>query len=222
MQLKRDSFCSIILLYSISSRYFEIFQDPFWFTVASTLVVAIGGLDQDIHIQPPIDEADHQTIPSHESYSDSKFHPDNSNISIVACTIILFLYLLSCCNAQMEGRMRRDRCLIDKRASEPFPFPNFRSPSTINTYTTLLPTKQRYYSIDSFIYTRKPRMTSADQAPASCKVVLSKHIANGLLAEVQEGVRTLEKEPHLVGFLANSDPAAVMYAQWTEKTCQEK
>lgn len=65
-------------------------------------------------------------------------------------------------------------------------------------------------------------MASTDQGPASCKVVLSKHIANGLLAEVQEGVRTLEKEPHLVGFLANSDPAAVMYAQWTEKTCHEK
>lgn len=63
--------------------------------------------------------------------------------------------------------------------------------------------------------------TATDQAPASCKVVLSKNVANGLLSEVQEGVKTLEKPPHLVGFLANNDPAAVMYAQWTEKTCQE-
>jgi hypothetical protein len=63
---------------------------------------------------------------------------------------------------------------------------------------------------------------AAESTPATCKVVLSKNIANGLLAEVQEGVKTLEKPPHLVGFLANSDPAALMYAQWTEKTCQEK
>lgn len=52
--------------------------------------------------------------------------------------------------------------------------------------------------------------------------MLAKHVANGLLAEVQEGVRTLEKPPHLVGFLANNDPAALMYAQWTQKTCEEK
>lgn len=64
--------------------------------------------------------------------------------------------------------------------------------------------------------------TAADSTPASCKVVLAKNVANGLLAEVHEGVRTLEKPPHLVGFLANNDPAALMYAQWTEKTCQEQ
>jgi methylenetetrahydrofolate dehydrogenase (NAD+) len=52
--------------------------------------------------------------------------------------------------------------------------------------------------------------------------MLSKHVANGLLAEVSEGIKTLEKPPHLVGFLANNDPAALMYAQWTEKTCHEK
>lgn len=64
--------------------------------------------------------------------------------------------------------------------------------------------------------------TTSDSVPASCKVMLSKHVANRLLAEVQEGVHTLEKPPHLVGFLANNDPAALMYAQMTEKTCQEK
>jgi methylenetetrahydrofolate dehydrogenase (NAD+) len=52
--------------------------------------------------------------------------------------------------------------------------------------------------------------------------MLSKHVANGLLQEVQEGLKTLEKPPHLVGFLANHDPAAVMYAQWTKKTCEEQ
>lgn len=59
-------------------------------------------------------------------------------------------------------------------------------------------------------------------APSSCKVMLSKNVANGLLGEVQEGIKTLDKPPHLVGFLANDDPAALMYAQWTQKTCEEK
>lgn len=58
-------------------------------------------------------------------------------------------------------------------------------------------------------------------APSSCKVVLAKNVSNGLLKEVQEGVKTLDKPPHLVGFLANNDPAALMYAQWTQKTCEE-
>lgn len=61
-----------------------------------------------------------------------------------------------------------------------------------------------------------------DSAPASCKVMLAKNVANGLLGEVQEGVKTLENPPHLVGFLANHDPAALMYAQWTQKTCEEQ
>jgi len=63
---------------------------------------------------------------------------------------------------------------------------------------------------------------SADAGPASCKVVLARNIADGLLKEVREGLKALEKGPHLVGFLANNDPAARMYAQWTEKTCHEK
>lgn len=58
--------------------------------------------------------------------------------------------------------------------------------------------------------------------PASCKVVLAANVAKGLAAEVLEGRKTLEKPPHLVGFLANSDPAAKMYADWTEKTCIDK
>ncbi|KAL1965820.1 hypothetical protein VTN77DRAFT_5141 [Rasamsonia byssochlamydoides] len=63
--------------------------------------------------------------------------------------------------------------------------------------------------------------SSTDAAPPQCKVVLAKNIANGLLEEVREGLKALEKGPHLVGFLANNDPAARMYAEWTEKTCQE-
>lgn len=59
-------------------------------------------------------------------------------------------------------------------------------------------------------------------ASASCKVVLAANVARGLLAEVNEGRQTLSTAPHLVGFLANSDPAAKMYADWTEKTCKDK
>ncbi|KAL1855629.1 Methylenetetrahydrofolate dehydrogenase [NAD(+)] [Paecilomyces lecythidis] len=63
--------------------------------------------------------------------------------------------------------------------------------------------------------------TSTEAAPAACKVVLAKNVANGLLQEVHEGLKALEKGPHLVGFLANNDPAARMYADWTAKTCSE-
>lgn len=64
--------------------------------------------------------------------------------------------------------------------------------------------------------------STTDAPPASCKVILSATAARGLLEEVRQGRETLEKPPHLVGFLANSDPAARMYAEWTDRTCQEK
>ncbi|KAI1933922.1 Methylenetetrahydrofolate dehydrogenase [NAD(+)] [Ophidiomyces ophidiicola] len=63
--------------------------------------------------------------------------------------------------------------------------------------------------------------TNPEHAVASCKVILAGNVAKDLLEEVAEGRKYLEKPPHLVGFLANSDPAARMYANWTEKTCQE-
>ncbi|KAI9717866.1 MAG: hypothetical protein M1812_004393 [Candelaria pacifica] len=56
---------------------------------------------------------------------------------------------------------------------------------------------------------------------ASCKVVLAGAVAKSLLAEVSEGLQTLQRAPLLVGFLANTDPAARMYADWTKKTCLE-
>ena len=67
-------------------------------------------------------------------------------------------------------------------------------------------------------------MATADEDAehASCKVVLAGNVAKGLLSEVLDGRNKLDKAPHLVGFLANSDPAAKMYADWTEKTCKEK
>ena len=56
----------------------------------------------------------------------------------------------------------------------------------------------------------------------SCKVVLAGSIAKALLVEVNAGLQELEQAPRLVGFLANQDPAARMYADWTAKTCREK
>jgi hypothetical protein len=58
--------------------------------------------------------------------------------------------------------------------------------------------------------------------PTSCKVVLAANIAKKLQAEVAEGLAKLSRKPHLVGFLANKDPAARMYADWTGKTCIDK
>jgi methylenetetrahydrofolate dehydrogenase (NAD+) len=63
---------------------------------------------------------------------------------------------------------------------------------------------------------------ASDMAPPSCKVVLAQNIAKGLLAEVQEGLAGLETKPKLVGFLANGDPAAQMYADWSGKTATDK
>ena len=60
------------------------------------------------------------------------------------------------------------------------------------------------------------------EAHVSCKVVLANSIAKSLLAEVSEGQTAIGRRPHLVGFLANADPAAQMYAEWTAKTCNEK
>ncbi|KAF3928099.1 hypothetical protein AA313_de0203194 [Arthrobotrys entomopaga] len=57
--------------------------------------------------------------------------------------------------------------------------------------------------------------------PSSCKVVLAGTIAKGLLDEVQVSLKALQHKPKLVGFLANSDPAARMYADWTGKSCIE-
>lgn len=64
-------------------------------------------------------------------------------------------------------------------------------------------------------------MSGASDSP-SCKVVLANAIAKSLLAEVQEGLTKIDKKPLLVGFLANDDPAAEKYAEYSAKTCTEK
>lgn len=56
----------------------------------------------------------------------------------------------------------------------------------------------------------------------TCKVILAAGIAKKLLAEVQEGLKTLNRQPLLVGFLASSDPASRVYADFTGKTAREK
>jgi hypothetical protein len=64
--------------------------------------------------------------------------------------------------------------------------------------------------------------TMANATPATCKVFLAGTIAQGLLAEVKEGLARLGEKPKLVGFLANGDPAAQVYADYCAKTCYEK
>lgn len=63
---------------------------------------------------------------------------------------------------------------------------------------------------------------STASVSTNCKVVLAGNIAKKLQAEVADGLSRLDRPPHLVGFLANKDPAARMYADWTGKTCREK
>lgn len=43
-----------------------------------------------------------------------------------------------------------------------------------------------------------------------------------ICTEVAEDLSRLGRSPLLVGLLANDDPAARMYANWTDKTCSEK
>ncbi|KAI8870154.1 NAD(P)-binding protein [Ramicandelaber brevisporus] len=54
-----------------------------------------------------------------------------------------------------------------------------------------------------------------------CKKVLAGTIATRYLGEIKKEVASLSTQPKLVGFLANSDPAAEMYSQWTGKSCDE-
>ena len=55
-----------------------------------------------------------------------------------------------------------------------------------------------------------------------CKTILAGTIAKGILNEVKEGLSKLGAKPHLCGILANDDPAAQVYADWTGRTCKEK
>jgi methylenetetrahydrofolate dehydrogenase (NAD+) len=70
-------------------------------------------------------------------------------------------------------------------------------------------------------------MTMASHAtPKTCKVITAETIAKKLLLEVKETLDKIQETgtgaPSLVAFLANDDPAAVKYAEWSKKSCEEK
>ncbi|ABN68011.2 tetrahydrofolate dehydrogenase/cyclohydrolase [Scheffersomyces stipitis CBS 6054] len=52
------------------------------------------------------------------------------------------------------------------------------------------------------------------------RTILASTIAKPFVEEVTGGLTKLDFKPKLVGFLANDDPAAKMYANWTGKTCE--
>lgn len=68
-------------------------------------------------------------------------------------------------------------------------------------------------------------MASQD-VPKTCKVITAETIAKHLLVEVKETLAKVQGDggakPTLAAFLANGDPAAVKYAEWSKKTCEEK
>lgn len=52
------------------------------------------------------------------------------------------------------------------------------------------------------------------------KTILASKIAKGFTEEITAATSKLDRKPKLVGFLANADPAAKMYADWTGKTSE--
>ncbi|KAH6660293.1 methylenetetrahydrofolate dehydrogenase [Truncatella angustata] len=66
---------------------------------------------------------------------------------------------------------------------------------------------------------------SSQETPKTCKVILAESIAKKLLQEVQDTLKTVQQDagnrPTLAAFLANDDPAAVKYAEYSKKTCEE-
>lgn len=52
------------------------------------------------------------------------------------------------------------------------------------------------------------------------RTILASTIAKQYIDEITSQVKALDFKPKLVGFLANDDPAAQMYANWTGKTCE--
>lgn len=60
---------------------------------------------------------------------------------------------------------------------------------------------------------------STEIKPAG-RTILASTIAKPFTEEITNQVKDLDFTPRLVGFLANDDPAAEMYANWTGKTCE--
>jgi len=78
-------------------------------------------------------------------------------------------------------------------------------------------------SLESATPAKAPILETSTPPPAvpTCKVVLANTIAKSLLGEVAQGLTELDFKPKLVGFLANEDPAAQVYAEYSAKTCKE-
>ncbi|KAG6298634.1 hypothetical protein E4U09_000624 [Claviceps aff. purpurea] len=68
-------------------------------------------------------------------------------------------------------------------------------------------------------------MSTTSEVPKTCKVITADTIAKGLLAEVKDTLAKVQgtspSKPTLAAFLANGDPAAVKYAEWSKKTCED-
>ncbi|KAH6998111.1 hypothetical protein BGZ61DRAFT_470763 [Ilyonectria robusta] len=66
---------------------------------------------------------------------------------------------------------------------------------------------------------------ASQEIPKTCKVITADTIAKKLLVEVKETLAKVQgdapAQPTLAAFLANGDPAAVKYAEWSKKTCEE-
>ncbi|KAI9223689.1 hypothetical protein BC828DRAFT_344712 [Blastocladiella britannica] len=56
---------------------------------------------------------------------------------------------------------------------------------------------------------------------SACKTYLAAGISKKFSDEVRRDVAALPSQPVMVGFLANTDPAARTYADWTAKACEE-
>jgi len=67
-------------------------------------------------------------------------------------------------------------------------------------------------------FIRGARLFSTAEAPA--QKIKASQIAAPYCAEVRESIKQLPFTPKLVGFLANDDPGARQYAEWTGKACE--
>ncbi|KAI8646489.1 hypothetical protein BD408DRAFT_399603 [Parasitella parasitica] len=54
-----------------------------------------------------------------------------------------------------------------------------------------------------------------------CKTILASKVSASFRTQIKEDIKERNIRPKLVGFLANDDPAAIKYADWTAKTCAE-
>lgn len=79
------------------------------------------------------------------------------------------------------------------------------------------------FNLDGFcvVQQRTVNMAAVNPPTSNCKVVLAAGVAKSLMVEVRRDLDQLGRSPRLHGFLANKDPAARMYADWTAKTCKE-